>query len=145
MVKFWALLLYVSWAHRMFGFFRGLGALGLFLLGVGDSSFLFVPLSNDLLLIALTETRRDVLRTLGQSATAVLSARPDLNRGALPMLRDSINAELARREASQKERAKFEFTDDPDEDWGLLALGSWLLALGSVREADTSWQSRCVR
>jgi undecaprenyl-diphosphatase len=59
MVKFWALLLYISWAHRMFVFFRGLGALGLFLLGVGDSSFLFVPLSNDLLLIALVSGNRD--------------------------------------------------------------------------------------
>jgi len=71
--------------------------------------------TNDLLLIALTETRRDVLRTLGESATTVLTARPDLNRGALPMLRDSINAELARRVESQKERAKFGFTDDPDD------------------------------
>lgn len=36
------LLLATSWARRAFSFFRKLGALGLFLLGVGDSSFLFI-------------------------------------------------------------------------------------------------------
>ncbi len=36
-----------------------MGALGLFLLGAGDSSFLFLPLSNDLLLIVLVNDHRD--------------------------------------------------------------------------------------
>jgi len=48
-----ALFLAVSWARSIFAFFRRLGALGLFLLGVLDSSFLFLPFGNDLLLIAL--------------------------------------------------------------------------------------------
>ncbi len=42
----------------LYGFFRKLGALGLFLLAAGDSSFLFLPLSNDLLLIALVSDGR---------------------------------------------------------------------------------------
>jgi membrane protein YqaA with SNARE-associated domain len=36
------------------GFFFSLGGAGLFLLGVLDSSFLFMPLGNDLLVVALT-------------------------------------------------------------------------------------------
>ncbi len=40
--------------HALFLFFVHLGAFGLLTLGVLDSSFLFVPLGNDLLLIALT-------------------------------------------------------------------------------------------
>lgn len=38
-------------------FFFSLGGLGLLLLGVLDSSFLFMPLGNDLLVIALTAAR----------------------------------------------------------------------------------------
>lgn len=37
----------------LFGFFLGLGGFGLLLLGVLDSSFLFMPLGNDVLLLAL--------------------------------------------------------------------------------------------
>lgn len=40
--------------HALFLFFVHLGAFGLLMLGVLDSSFLFLPLGNDLLLIALT-------------------------------------------------------------------------------------------
>jgi membrane protein YqaA with SNARE-associated domain len=48
------LILFASpWAHLIFRFFRRLGPLGLFLLGTLDSSFLFLPFGNDLLLIAL--------------------------------------------------------------------------------------------
>lgn len=42
----------------LYSFFRKLGAVGLFLLAAGDSSFLFLPLSNDLLLIALVNDSR---------------------------------------------------------------------------------------
>src|SRR4029434_3679144 len=42
-----------NWIQAGFAFFRKMGALGLFLLGVCDSSFLFLPFSNDFLLIAL--------------------------------------------------------------------------------------------
>jgi membrane protein YqaA with SNARE-associated domain len=58
-VSFELLLFSTSWARQAFSFFRKLGALGLFLLGVGDSSFLFLPLSNDLLLIALVSSQRE--------------------------------------------------------------------------------------
>jgi hypothetical protein len=43
-----------SIVHTLFLFFAHLGAFGLLILGVLDSSFLFLPLGNDLLLIALT-------------------------------------------------------------------------------------------
>jgi membrane protein YqaA with SNARE-associated domain len=47
-----------SWGYSIFAFFRGLGAFGLFLLGILDSSFLFLPFGNDLLLIALVSSNR---------------------------------------------------------------------------------------
>ena len=40
--------------HTLFRFFVHIGPFGLLILGVLDSSFLFVPLGNDLLLVALT-------------------------------------------------------------------------------------------
>jgi membrane protein YqaA with SNARE-associated domain len=43
-----------SIVHALFLFFAHLGAFGLLILGVLDSSFLFLPLGNDLLLVALT-------------------------------------------------------------------------------------------
>jgi len=50
------LLISSTWARGALAFFRRLGALGLFLLGVCDSSFLFLPFGNDLLLIALVSS-----------------------------------------------------------------------------------------
>ncbi len=47
-----------SWAYSIFAFLRSLGAVGLFLLGILDSSFLFLPFGNDLLLIALISSNR---------------------------------------------------------------------------------------
>jgi membrane protein YqaA with SNARE-associated domain len=47
-----------SWAYTIVSFFRHLGAPGLFLLGALDSSFLFLPFSNDFLLIALVSSSR---------------------------------------------------------------------------------------
>jgi membrane protein YqaA with SNARE-associated domain len=38
-----------------------MGVFGLFLLGIGDSSFFFLPFGNDLLLIALVSARRESL------------------------------------------------------------------------------------
>lgn len=58
-MSFWSLLLFDGWARSVFAYFRKLGVFGLFLLGVGDSSFLFIPLSNDLLLIALVSGRQN--------------------------------------------------------------------------------------
>lgn len=45
-----------SWAYSIFAFFRRLGGFGLFLMGILDSSFLFLPFGNDLLLIALVSS-----------------------------------------------------------------------------------------
>ena len=53
------ILLASSWGYSIFAFFRSLGAFGLFLLGILDSSFLFLPFGNDLLLIALVSSNRD--------------------------------------------------------------------------------------
>jgi membrane protein YqaA with SNARE-associated domain len=60
-VIFWILSLILSstWVRAGFAFFRRMGALGLFLLGVCDSSFLFLPFGNDLLLIALVSSVRN--------------------------------------------------------------------------------------
>jgi membrane protein YqaA with SNARE-associated domain len=55
-----------------------MGALGLFLLGVCDSSFLFLPFSNDLLLIALVSSGRHpwrwVIYTLAAALGSVVGA-----------------------------------------------------------------------
>ena len=40
-------------------FFASLGGFGLLLLGILDSSFLFMPLGNDLLVVALTANRHN--------------------------------------------------------------------------------------
>lgn len=52
-MAFWLVFFSASWAQGLFTFFRRMGALGLFILGVCDSSFLFLPFGNDFLLIAL--------------------------------------------------------------------------------------------
>jgi len=48
----------IASTHSFLRFFRRLGATGLFLLGALDSSFLFFPFGNDLLLIALVSSKR---------------------------------------------------------------------------------------
>ena len=58
MRSFGLLLFTTSWAYTIVSFFRRLGWLGLLLLGVLDSSFLFLPFSNDFLLIALVSSTR---------------------------------------------------------------------------------------
>jgi membrane protein YqaA with SNARE-associated domain len=63
--------------HRIFIGLVHLGGAGLFLLGVCDSSFLFLPLGNDLLLTALTVQHHNklpiyVAMASGGSATGVL-------------------------------------------------------------------------
>src|SRR5581483_4571927 len=62
------------WARRAFIFFRKLGTLGLFLLGVGDSSFLFMPLSNDLLLIALVSRHHESWNWISYTCAASLGS-----------------------------------------------------------------------
>jgi membrane protein YqaA with SNARE-associated domain len=50
-------LLILASSRAIFAFFRRLGLLGLLLLSILDSSFLFLPFGNDLLLIALVSSK----------------------------------------------------------------------------------------
>lgn len=52
------MLLLTSWGYGIFHFFRRLGPFGLLLLGALDSSFLFLPFGNDMMLIALVSADR---------------------------------------------------------------------------------------
>ena len=54
----WKLLTLVGSSVAVFRFFRRLGAVGLFIFSVLDSSFLVLPFGNDLLLIGLTSADR---------------------------------------------------------------------------------------
>jgi membrane protein YqaA with SNARE-associated domain len=51
-------VLAAGWFASFFAFVRRLGPLGLFFLGIADSSFFFLPFGNDLLLIALVASNR---------------------------------------------------------------------------------------
>jgi len=68
------LLISSTWARAVFAFFRRIGALGLFLLGVFDSSFLFLPFGNDLLLIALVSRGREPWRWVIYALAAALGS-----------------------------------------------------------------------
>jgi membrane protein YqaA with SNARE-associated domain len=57
-------------ANHLFSIFMGLGGLGLVFLGVLDSSFLFMPLGNDLLIVALTARSHRMLPVYAVLATA---------------------------------------------------------------------------
>lgn len=61
-------------------FFFSLGGFGLLLLGVLDSSFLFMPLGNDLLVIALTAARPSRMAYYVLMATVGSVAGVDLTR-----------------------------------------------------------------
>src|SRR5437016_12750552 len=56
--------------QHLFAIFIRLGAFGPLLLGVFDSSFLFMPLGNDLLLVALTARDHKMLPVFAVMATA---------------------------------------------------------------------------
>ena len=68
------LLISSTWARAVFAFFRRIGALGLFILGVCDSSFLFLPFGNDLLLIALVSGGRHPWRWVIYTLSAALGS-----------------------------------------------------------------------
>jgi membrane protein YqaA with SNARE-associated domain len=68
------LLISSTWARSVLAFFRRMGVLGLFLLGVGDSSFLFLPFGNDLLLIALVSNERSPWRWVIYTLAAALGS-----------------------------------------------------------------------
>jgi membrane protein YqaA with SNARE-associated domain len=74
-------------------FFFSLGGFGLLLLGVLDSSFLFMPLGNDLLVVALTAAHRErmlyyVLMATAGSTIGVEFTRWASARGAEKTLED---------------------------------------------------------
>jgi len=50
----------MGWAAALFAFIVRHGGIGLLVLGILDSSFLFVPWGNDLLVVAMTARRRNV-------------------------------------------------------------------------------------
>jgi len=56
--------------NHLFAVFAGLGAFGLLILGVLDSSFLFMPLGNDLLMVALTVRNHAMLPFFALMAAA---------------------------------------------------------------------------
>ncbi len=64
--------------HSLFSIFLYLGGFGLLFLGIIDSSFLFMPLGNDLLLVALTVRHKDhlplyvLMASLGSSLGVLL-------------------------------------------------------------------------
>ena len=55
------LLLALSFSRWILRIFRRLGVFGLFVLSALDSSFLFLPFGNDLLLVALVSSNRNSL------------------------------------------------------------------------------------
>jgi membrane protein YqaA with SNARE-associated domain len=61
-------------AHVLFRLFWHLGGPGLLLLGILDSSFLFAPLGNDLLVVALTAHYHSVSRMLYYAAMSTVGS-----------------------------------------------------------------------
>jgi membrane protein YqaA with SNARE-associated domain len=61
-------------ARLLFAFFWHLGGPGLLLLGILDSSFLFAPLGNDLLVVAMTAHYHSVARMLYYAAMSTIGA-----------------------------------------------------------------------
>lgn len=59
---------YVLW--ELVRFFASLGGVGLLLLGILDSSFLFMPLGNDLLVVALTANHHNRMMYYAAMASA---------------------------------------------------------------------------
>lgn len=56
--------------NQVFWFFVSLGGFGLLFLGIMDSSFLFMPLGNDLLVIGMTARRHGLMPYYAAMATA---------------------------------------------------------------------------
>jgi len=63
-----------SWAYSLFRLFRRLGVFGLLVLSALDSSFLFLPFGNDLMLIALVSSNRSVLMSIGYVVASVVGS-----------------------------------------------------------------------
>jgi len=63
-----------DFAHALYRLFWHLGGPGLLLLGILDSSFLFAPLGNDLLVVALTAHYHSVPRMLYYAAMSTVGS-----------------------------------------------------------------------
>ena len=61
-------------AHVLFAVFWKLGGPGLLVLGILDSSFLFAPLGNDLLVVAMSAHYHSVLRALYYAAMSTIGS-----------------------------------------------------------------------
>lgn len=57
-------------AQHLFGIFITLGGFGLLILGILDSSFLFMPFGNDLLMVAMTARKREYMLFYAVMASA---------------------------------------------------------------------------
>src|SRR3984893_12462842 len=67
----------VSWcvmAKVLFAFFWKLGGIGLLVLGILDSSFLFAPLGNDLLVVAMTARYHSIAGSLYYAAMSTIGS-----------------------------------------------------------------------
>lgn len=73
-MAFWAFFFTVSSSRALFIILRRMGALGLFILGVCDSSFLFLPFGNDFLLIALVSRSQDTWHWMIYTLAAALGS-----------------------------------------------------------------------
>ncbi len=63
-----------NFAHALFRFFWHLGGPGLLLLGILDSSFLFAPLGNDLLVVAMSARYQSVAKMLYFAAMSTIGS-----------------------------------------------------------------------
>ena len=71
--------------HVLAAFFWSLGGPGLLLLGILDSSFLFAPLGNDLLVVAMTARKHSVGAMLRRLCLSVLPLAVTLMGWASPV------------------------------------------------------------
>jgi membrane protein YqaA with SNARE-associated domain len=91
-------------------FFYSLGGFGLLLLGVLDSSFLFMPLGNDLLVVALTAAHRQrmlyyvVMATVGSTIGVELTRWVSARGGEKALENSSKSRRVAYVERKVKER-----------------------------------------
>ncbi|HEY2017931.1 MAG TPA: VTT domain-containing protein [Bryobacteraceae bacterium] len=63
---------HLTWV--LLGFFWNLGGFGLLILGILDSSFLFAPLGNDLLVVAMTASNRTLAHALYYAAMSTVGS-----------------------------------------------------------------------
>jgi membrane protein YqaA with SNARE-associated domain len=99
--------------RRLAIFFFSLGGVGLLLLGVLDSSFLFLPLGNDLLVIALTARHHErflyyvAMATVGSVAGVALTHWVSAKSGRKGLKEERRSGRMAYIERKVKERGGF--------------------------------------